>query len=206
MALKDLLKRKEKKDVAEAGSSKIDEKHVDNTQFRITRSDTHGLQEILEAPTISVPEDKLDPDTTAPDRSSKLFSRLRSKSSVASSQGSPRSERRLSALLPSRTRSHESKHSSIYVPNHLPVIDDKQLGSDDKEAQWERRATMLAEENTVLTGNNSAEQLPSGSRNLEANHGPSSIRNPSISHSSIMEAHVRATDLHSIGRLLICLP
>jgi len=72
------------------------------------------------------------------------WSRLRSSSGGSEDSAGSRSEKRLSSLLNIRPSSQGSRSSPINVPSDLPDINDTGE-TDDKEAQWEKRATILAQ-------------------------------------------------------------
>ena len=143
MTLKDLLKKKEKlrEDVTPTDAPPPEPSTPD---FKIFRSDTN-TQELIRPPTFasdSVPPSKDEHDIT------RRLSRLRSSSSASTaSKGSNRGERRLSQRLHLRSGSRASSQSSINVPTDLPDIQDVAVGVEEKEAQWEERATILAKGN-----------------------------------------------------------
>lgn len=96
------------------------------------------------------------PITSSPRRSFQLFRRSSSRSASlsggSSSSPQPRRERRLSNLLhlDHRSRSNSRDSSSTNIPQDLPQIeDDDEQGGDekDREAQWEKRATVLVQKN-----------------------------------------------------------
>ncbi|KAJ5555719.1 hypothetical protein N7461_004189 [Penicillium sp. DV-2018c] len=125
-------------------------------EFKLIRSDTH-TQEIITPP--SFPDDKpylsspqqdeaLSPQSSP--RSFQFFNRSRASSRSSPPPPSPpRRERRLSNLLhiDRRNRSN-SRDSSANIPSDLPQIDDDQAASQqEREAQWEKRATVLVQRN-----------------------------------------------------------
>lgn len=115
-------------------------------EFKLIRSDTH-TQEIITAPDPDA--DLLSSPTqerSSPRRSFQLFNRSRAGS--ASSQSPPRRERRLSALLHLDSRSRSNSRDSVNLPADLPQIEDDQATSkQEREAQWEKRATVLVQRN-----------------------------------------------------------
>ena len=141
MTLKDLLKKKEK--------AKADEQVPASTsatpEFTIMRTDTH-TQEILTPPSFDADE----PPSLGKDKLSisKRPSRFRSSSFASTASKDLRGERRhLSERLHLRSHSHGSSVSSVNVPIDLPDIEDDGTRNEEKEAQWEERATILAKGN-----------------------------------------------------------
>jgi hypothetical protein len=121
-------------------------------EFKLIRSDTH-TQEIITPPSnpngptpyLSSPTQD---DPVSPRRSFQLFNRSPRRPST-SSQSPPRRERRLSNLLhlDHRSRSN-SRDSSANIPADLPQIDDDHGASkQEREALWEKRATVLVQQN-----------------------------------------------------------
>ena len=165
MTLKDLLK---KKDLIKAHSNPPSDYAPPAPEVTLMRSDTH-TQEILTAPTIpddnELPPPRKSHDRpktpTSPNSSGKRTSRFRSLSSASFTSSKdpkpgggerPGSERRLSQLLHLRSSSYSSRHSSVHVPDDLPQIERDGVNekSEDQEARWEERATLLARENLNL--------------------------------------------------------
>ena len=143
MTLKDLLRKRDKirEDVNPThtiphGSSPVP------PEFTFLRTTTN-TQELITPPSFA--------GDTIPqlNRQSKRhsLSRLRSSSnaSFVSTDQTSHSEKRLSTRL--HLRSRTSSSSSVHVPTNLPSINDGGEGVDDKEAQWEKRATILASAN-----------------------------------------------------------
>ncbi|KAJ5581032.1 hypothetical protein N7450_007333 [Penicillium hetheringtonii] len=127
-------------------------------EITFLRSDTFG-HEVITPPDhhntqqeYFKPEDQpTSPSTSSPRRSFQLFRRSSSRSGSLSGTSSPqpRRERRLSNLLhlDSRSRSN-SRDSSVNIPEDLPQIEDEQGGDEkDREAAWEKRATVLVQKN-----------------------------------------------------------
>ncbi|CAG8279204.1 unnamed protein product [Penicillium salamii] len=110
-------------------------------EFKLIRSDTN-TQEII------TPETDNPPDTrSSPRRSFQLFNRSRASSSSPQPQ-SPRRERRLSNLLHLDSRSRSNSRDSVNLPADLPQIEDDQGASkQEREAEWEKRATVLVQRN-----------------------------------------------------------
>ena len=123
-------------------------------EFTLIRSDTAG-QEVIYPP--STPEDAQWP-LPGPSSTEKPSSPLRRPSLQShgshsshlsrSSHGSKR-EKRLSSLLHLRSsRARSASSGSVNLPPDLPAIDDSAAGGktdEEREAQWEKRATMLAQ-------------------------------------------------------------
>ena len=143
MTLKDLLKKRDKtkEDQKETGAATPDPP----PQFTFIRSTTN-TEEVISPPSFAsdkVPEPK---NETSP--TSKRRSRFRTTSDAStSSRISTKSEGRLPRLR-LRSYSHASNGSSANVPTDLPVIRDRGNEGEDKEAKWEERATMLAQQNS----------------------------------------------------------
>ena len=149
MTLKDLLKKNEKikKDVTPSVESPSESDPIVEG-FTFLRSDTN-TQELISPPTF--PDEVVESSPSKNEhRLSSHFSRLRSSSDAsarsAHSKTSPKSERRLSQRL-HLNRSRTPSSSSVNVPTDLPDIQDVAVQGEEKEAQWEERATILAKGN-----------------------------------------------------------
>lgn len=144
MTLKDILKKKDK--IRDDAALPIASPPADSTQeFKFLRSDTI-TQEVIRPPTFASDEPPL--PSNEDHHGFKRFSRLRSTSNVStSSKSSSKSERRLSQRLHIRSGSRASSQGSINVPSDLPDIQDVAVHTEDKQAQWEERATILAKGN-----------------------------------------------------------
>ena len=149
MTLKDILKMKEKikKDVTPSVVSPPEPDPVAEG-FTFLRSDTN-TQELIRPPSFTSEAAAPTPPKTQ-HRLSSHFSRLRSSSDAsthsAQSRTSPKSEKRLSQRLHLH-RSRTPSLNSVNVPTDLPEIQDPAVQSEEKEAQWEERATILAKGN-----------------------------------------------------------
>lgn len=149
MTLKDILKKKEKikEDVTQSVVSAPEPDHIAEG-FTFMRSDT-STQELINPPSFTSEAAELVPHKNE-HRLSTHFARLRSSSDTstqsARSMHSPKSEKRLSQRL-HLTRSRTPSSSSVNVPTNLPDIQDVAVQGEEKEAQWEERATMLAKGN-----------------------------------------------------------
>ncbi|KAI4201172.1 MAG: hypothetical protein LQ346_002226 [Caloplaca aetnensis] len=158
MTLRDLLKKREKirEDASEAQRSPP-------ADFTFMRSDTN-TEEIISPPTFA---DDYRPHLTKDTHShTKRFSRFRSSSSAstasnASSRGDK--EKRSSRRLHLGSHSRSSSIGSGNIPSDLPTISDDVGDSEDKEAQWENRATILAQENPVAKQARSRQNSVAGS-------------------------------------------
>lgn len=159
MTLKDLLKKRDKLRAPEIPTKPAS---ADWPEFTIIRSDTH-TQEIISPPSF-------DADTlSALDRNKqstgKRPSHFRSLSSVSTASRDSKGEKRHSHFLSRRSYSHDSRTSSVNVPPDLPSIDDDaNEGSEEKEARWEERATILAKENPNLKQSTSHNDLGTAAR------------------------------------------
>ncbi|KAJ5630405.1 uncharacterized protein N7484_010505 [Penicillium longicatenatum] len=138
-------------------------------EITFLRSDTFG-QEVIAPPThaddpsfsptsLRSPVDSLDSPHASSGttrRSFQLFSRNRaSRSESLSSPSPPRRERRLSNLLhrDNRRSRSDSRDSSVNIPQDLPQIDDDAGGDkQEREAAWEKRATVLAQHHPQFGG------------------------------------------------------
>lgn len=149
MTLKDLLKKNEKikKDVTPSVVSPSESDPIVEG-FTFLRSDTN-TQDLISPPTFTNEVVESSPSKNE-HRLSSHFSRLRSSSDAsarsAHSKTSPKSERRLSQRL-HLNRSRTPSSSSVNVPADLPDIQDVAVQGEEKEAQWEERATILAKGN-----------------------------------------------------------
>ena len=149
MPLKDLLHKKDKLSNPEVKGLAVSQHVATPPEFTFMRTDTNS-QEIIAPPTFDGDGPLGRPTTpTGPQR--KGFGRLRSGSKASAAQpASPETEkehRRLSQRLHLTSKSRTSSSSSVNVPADLPKIDDPYSEHEDKqekEAQWEERATMLA--------------------------------------------------------------
>ena len=154
MSLRDLLPKRGRTNSQDQNSSQ----NVANVL--IVRSDTNS-EEILST---SQPF----PDTVAHD---KRHSRFRSFSGACISKD--RSERRLSSLLTLKSPSRERRNSSANVPADLPSIEPR-ASHEDEEAQWEKRATLLAQKNARVELSTSPRR-PTISRQISGARGDVSL-------------------------------
>ncbi|KAL8943971.1 MAG: hypothetical protein Q9211_000789 [Gyalolechia sp. 1 TL-2023] len=156
MTLRDLLKKREKvkEDAVEDGGPPA-------SQFTFVRSDTN-TQEVISPPSFA---DEYEPhQTTDTQPRPKRLSRFRTSSNASTaSNTSTRGEKRLSHRLHLGSHSRSSSISSTNVPSDLPPISDEVTESEEKEAQWENRATILAQENPAAKQGRSRENSAAGS-------------------------------------------
>ena len=180
MTLRDLLKKRdkvgEKEEPEPSGPAEAPE-------FTIIRSDTHR-QEIISPPSFpsDLPAPKSpprDPDVAAGKRKSRLRS-------LSSNSRDSRGEKRLSNLLHMRSSSYGSR-SSTNVPQDLPNIDDGVVGAEDREAQWEKRATALVQGSAGLVQGMSPSSPPSEPARLAGDVAGAGSR-PSSRRSTISNA------------------
>ncbi|KAJ5966943.1 hypothetical protein N7501_003191 [Penicillium viridicatum] len=143
-------------------------------EFKLIRTDTHTQEIIIPPSNPNDPTPYLSSPTqeepTSPRRSFQLFNRSPRLSST-SSQSPPRRERRLSNLLhlDHRSRSN-SRDSSANIPADLPQIDDDHGASkQEREALWEKRATVLVQQNPQFA--HSGSSLPGRQGEGEASLG-----------------------------------
>ncbi|CAD6573936.1 MAG: hypothetical protein ASARMPREDX12_006329 [Alectoria sarmentosa] len=141
MTLKDILKKKER--IKEDVMSPPEPDPIAE-EFTFLRSDTN-TQELINPPSFASEAAEYTPHKNER-RLSSHISRLRSSSNASTqstqSRASPKSEKRLSQRL----HLNRLRSSSVNVPD-LPDIQDVAVQGEEKEAQWEERATMLAKGN-----------------------------------------------------------
>lgn len=163
MTLRDLLKKKEKiREDAGQSKSAHSEEASPPTQFTFMRSDTN-TQEVISPPTFA---DDYKPQLTKDTHPhTKRFSHFRSSSSASTtSNASSRGEKEKwsSHRLHLGSHSRPSSAGSGNIPSDLPPIDDEVGDGEEQEAQWENRATILAQENPVAKQVRSRENSMTG--------------------------------------------
>ncbi|KAH6637858.1 hypothetical protein C7974DRAFT_432675 [Boeremia exigua] len=167
MALKDLLKKKEKiKDEGATGapaappalSPSVPEFHF----FRTTTS-TH---EAIEPPSFPGDPTRADAPLLSP-KDARGFARFRraSHTSATSPQPSPRTSddaaRPRSGTLGARLLGRSKSHTSINVPANLPDLSDAPVArTPEDEARWEKRATVLVQSGPLAASAHSAPPTP----------------------------------------------
>lgn len=139
MALKDLLKKREK--------VKEEQKTLPTPEFTFMRSTT-TTQELITPPSFdgdNSPSSPLEKPLMLPPKTS-LRSHFRN-SSVSSTSSSTKSTIvKLPRVL--NLRRHSTAVSSSNVPSDLPsILDSGEKGGKDEQAKWEERATILAKGN-----------------------------------------------------------
>lgn len=181
MPLKDLLKKRDK--IKEEVTGIQDPPPVPSpTEFTFMRSDTN-TQELIQPPTFA--DDGDVPTPAHEHHASKLVSRFRSSSNAStSSKVSSKGEKRLSQRLHLRSASRASSISSI-VPADLPAIEDAADGSEEKEARWEERATILAQGNHTMSQESAAKEAK-GSLHSHRNSKPAMTRSISDAKGDVM--------------------
>ncbi|KAL9009483.1 MAG: hypothetical protein Q9173_005483, partial [Seirophora scorigena] len=163
MNLRDLLKNREKiREDASQSQATSDESRAP-APFTIMRSDTN-TQEVISPPSFAGDnEPHLTKDTHS---HTKRFSRFRSSSNASTASnasGRGEKEKRFSHRLHLGSHSRTSSAGSNNIPSDLPAISDEVGESEEKEAQWENRATILAQENPVAKQARSRENSLEGS-------------------------------------------
>jgi hypothetical protein len=147
MPLRDLLKKK--------GGARHDEKEQqsfldipqDDSQFKFIRTTTNSQEEISPP---AFPDDRrqqlptLTPIIEKRQRGHSLF-RRHSPSNAAEGEAS----KTLSDRLHLVSRSRSASSSSVNIPANLPEIDGAAVNNEDKQAEWEKRATLLAKGNAL---------------------------------------------------------
>lgn len=163
MPLRDLLKKKEK----------IDDEGIlppplpQANEFTFVRTDTH-TEEYINPPTF---DDVRDPSPASPRATSasrRSFSRFRkSVSPSGSDMSSPEKEKKDRRRLSERLHLNKDRSgstSSVNLPPDLPDIRDTYNESgdrQDREAQWEERATKLAGKSPILPAKSPTNELES---------------------------------------------
>lgn len=164
MPLKDILHKKdrinEKTEHVDYGAGAIPTSLNGQPEFRFYRTDTN-TQEAIQPPTFENGDGARDrssrEDTQYSPPSQRrlsLFNRPSNKSPSLSPSPSPtraKGERRLSHLLHLDRSSRNTSSSSVNVPVDLPQIDTNLGDKQDREAQWEKRATILVQGNLALS-------------------------------------------------------
>ncbi|KAL4872300.1 hypothetical protein BDV12DRAFT_153327 [Aspergillus spectabilis] len=207
MPLRDILHKKDRLSLNSTSNSyatDTSEAQANVPEIRFIRTDT-TTQEIIIPPSHQDDEDYLAsprPSSASSHRKSlNPFHRSRSPSDAQepASPTPPRGERRLSNLLRRDRRSSSS--TSVNLPPDLPQIVNDPGDDQEREAQWEKRATVLAQRNPQY-GSPSHSPAPSmglGSENVRP-------RSRSSSHSRINDPEgdvniQEAIRLHEAGEL-----
>lgn len=155
MPLKDLLKKKERIDNDGAPPMETPGSPPGFTFMRTTTD----MQEIIEPP--SHPSDQ--PEPVEKEKRKSPFRRHSNAHSNASTNGSPsiepkaaKQDRRISDRFHIHHRSKSS--SSVNVPSDLPDLPTA-AKNDEDEGQWEKRATVLAQGNSISRPGSSAANM-----------------------------------------------
>ena len=152
MTLKDLLKKRDK--IHDDALPPAAPPSIDPLEFTIMRSDTH-TQELISPPTFAS-DNQPQHTSNESQHSHNPFSRLRKSSLASSSSKSPSKDekrpsskegKRLSQSLHFRSNSRKSSQASVNVPSDLPEIQNVAVDKEEQQAQWEQRATILADAN-----------------------------------------------------------
>ena len=154
MPLRDLLRKKDK--LSNNEGSPPAPLRPQTPEFTFVRSDTH-TEEIIQPPVF---EGDLEPAPTAAAAATaqiisvspakRQLNRLRrSSGATPSTDESAKEGRRFSERLRLGSKSRSTSTSSVNIPTDLPTINDpygEHSDKQEKEAQWEERATILARE------------------------------------------------------------
>lgn len=168
-------------------------------EIRFVASDTNTSDEVITSPVIFDEDDydrRLDPSrpssaSSSSPRKSMNFLRRSSHSpsnefsTEATTLASPTSPtgrpRRLSQLLHlDRSGSRSPSPVSAHIPADLPQVDDGPGDAQDREAQWEKRATVLVQNpkfmgglspSSSFYGDQSGSSLGSGTRSRSSSRG-----------------------------------
>ncbi|TEY66797.1 hypothetical protein BOTCAL_0131g00080 [Botryotinia calthae] len=225
MPLLDLLKKKDRTAGNDAHSPRADPEA--GPVFTFMRSDTN-TQEVLSPPTFSSSESSLQPSVSVnqpnnESRSSRLFGgRPRSNSRESGNSGT--SGASVSSHVSDRSTSgpaHNSKRiserfglrkhevRSSHVPSDLPeiTVEEAAIGDKNAEVQWEKRATILAQQNerSISRPGSSCGSLPDR-RNRISGEIPRALRpgrNPSgvVASRNVDDDLQEAIRLHEEGHL-----
>ncbi|KAI9647314.1 hypothetical protein NHQ30_003699 [Ciborinia camelliae] len=223
MPLLDLLKKKEKVTGNDAQPPRADPEA--DPVFKFMRSDTN-TQEVISPPSFTSSESSLQPAVSKPNnesRTSRLF-RGRPRSNSRESGHSGTSGASISSQVSDRSPSKSAfnskriserfglrKHEvgSSHVPSDLPEITVEEATPDDKraEVQWEKRATILAQQNErSISRPGSSCGSPPGRKNRNSGEMPRAIspgRNPSgvVASRTVDDDLQEAIRLHEEGHL-----
>lgn len=186
-------------------------------EITFLRSDTFG-QEVITPPAHPHDEHTSTPSATpesprlasSNSRRSLFFQRSNSSRSLSSpSPPRPRRDRRLSNLLNRRSRS-DSQESSSHIPEGLPQIEDDQgVDKQEREAQWEKRATVLVQKNPHFGQSPPPSvgdlSLPSGGqeRSRSSSHSRVGDQQDDVSWDAKREDHLKLCKLADGGQINI---
>lgn len=170
MPLRDILHKRDELSTSKASNQDaIPKLFPPPADVTFMRSDTFS-QEVITPPATTAPNNHPHPSSESdrpPSSSSRRSFGLFHRSHRSPSQSDPspphsRSEHRLSHLLhrdQNRTRSNSSS-TSVNIPADLPqIVDEQGIDKQDREAQWEKRATVLVQQNPNFGRSGSAPRL-----------------------------------------------
>lgn len=209
MTLRDLLKKKDKIEERNATQPQAQKQEsLEPPPFKIYRSDTN-TEELIKPPSFASDKDFSQPSGAtgappSPPSGRSPLGRLGSFSRSSDRDGSPQKEhKRLSERLHlgSMSKSRSSSAHSSNLPSNLPDIPDAYSprgDQEEKEAEWEQRATMLA--------NTTRPRTPDASSAPAADMSQLSVESPRGRPRSISDAQSdvniqNAIKLHEDGKL-----
>ncbi|KAH8203591.1 hypothetical protein TruAng_002224 [Truncatella angustata] len=157
MGLRDMLKKKDRLNHEYSADQHATVNQLAAPEFTFIRSDTHSQEVIYPPPSPDVANDERDAYLTAKDSSQKprrsldVFKGRRSRGNSLSSKESDAPKREgTQRRLSHRLHLTRKPSTSEYVPENLPQIKigDDSVDNDAKERDWEKRATILAQQNS----------------------------------------------------------
>lgn len=179
MPLRDLLHKKDKIDNHQTAPLPDPSP---SQEFRFVRTDTH-TEEDINPPAYEGDYDSQHGDSLQSPKRRSFFRRSHSPSSSDVSPHREKGERRISNLLHlDRSISRSSSTTSVNVPADLPQIENDPGNEQEREAQWEKRATTLIQGNLRLA---SSPGQPSSSPGGYGSEQPQQQRSRSRSNSRI---------------------
>ncbi|KAL2419741.1 hypothetical protein ABEF95_006522 [Exophiala dermatitidis] len=206
MPMRDLLRKKEKLDKA---TPEQQQPLPQASDFTFLRTDTH-TEEQIEPPTFEGEEEEPGPRPPSSEpktppanrRSFGLFRKSASpaRSDTSSPEKSKKEHKRLSRRLHLTSRDRSTSVNSVNLPPDLPDIEDAYTDSgdvQDKEARWEKRATMLASSVPIAP---SGPPTGGDSQGLGVGSSPSRPRSPIADPNSDVNIQ-KAIQLHEAGQL-----
>ncbi|KAF2270667.1 HCP-like protein [Lojkania enalia] len=193
MTLKDLLKKRDK--VRDEGAApKGPELSTDVPEFQFYRSTT-TTHEAIEPP--SFPGDPNRESPLLSPEPHKRLSRFRRHSNASQSNAGAEDNRARENRLSERLHiSRQRSSSSVNLPENLPEIGDGVARTEDDEAKWEKRATLMAKGNTISRSGSTTPNIET-SNPLEVGRRS---RSPSVS--AVGDGDIQeAIRLHESGNL-----
>ena len=175
MPLRDLLRKKDAIEAAGSGQAEPllleDSNPIPEITFLRTTTNT---EEII-SPPIFPDENRLPPQSPSPKRRGRLRGLSgASERSSASDKERPRADKKLSERLHLGSRSRSASTTSVNIPTDLPEIEGGVASNVEEEAEWEKRATLLARGNSIASPR-------SGGANHEEKAEPSGAISTSVS-------------------------